>query len=287
MNHLRFAFRQLRKSPGFTLVAVLTLALGIGANSAIFSTFSTLVLHPLMFPQPQRLVRLWTSNPALGFNGPMMSWTRYEFIRDHQKSFANLSAATYTGFTVTPPDAAPEQVNTIAVTASFLPTLGVVPARGRNLTTEEDTAGGPKVAMISYEYWRRAFGGRDSVVGETLRLNDESYTIVGITPRALSNPYGTVLLFVPRVFEQRAPADVERGMSFLETTARLKPGVTLTQAASEIATLAKNYRDAFPGKGDAQYDTPVKPFADELVGDLRPTFYLLLGAVGFVLLIAC
>ena len=287
LTDLRFALRSLAKSPGFTLVALLTLALGIGANTALFTTFNTLVLHPLTFPQPERLVRLWTSNLALGYNGPLMSWTRFEFIRDHQKSFTNLAAATFTGFTVTRPDAEPEQVNTIAVTASFLPTLGVVPARGRNFTTEEDTAGGPKVVMLSYEYWQRALGGRDSAVGETIRLNDEPYTIVGITPRALSSPYGTVLLFVPRSFEQRAPADVQRGMSFLETTARLKPGVTPAQAASEIAILAKNYRDAFPDKADVKYDTPVIPFADELVGNLRPTFYLLLGAVGFVLLIAC
>jgi predicted permease len=287
LSDLRFALRSLRKSPGFTATALLTLGLGIGANSALFSTFNTLVLHPLLFPQPDRLVRLWTSNPALGYNGPMMSWPRYEFIRDHQKSFASLAAATYTGFTVTRPDAEPEQVNTLAVTASFFPTLGVAPARGRNFTTAEDTPGGPRVALLSYEYWQRALGGRDSVVGETIRLNDEPYTIVGITPRALSNPYGTVLVFVPRPFEQRAPADVQRGVSFLETTARLQPGVTLPQAAGEITALTHDYRETFPGISDAKYDTPVKPFADELVGNLRPTFYLLLGAVGFVLLIAC
>jgi predicted permease len=283
----RHAARSLLKAPGFTVVALLTLALGIGANTALFSTFNTLVLHPLSFPEPGRLVRLWTSNPAVGFNDPLMSWTRYEFIRDHQKSFSNLAAATYTGFTVTRPDSEPEDVNTIAVTASFFPTLGVRPARGRSFTAEEDTPGGPKVAMLSYEYWQRAFGGRESVVGESIRLNDEPYVVVGITPRALSNPYGTVLLFVPRAFEQRAPAEVRRGLSFLETTARLKPGVTPAQAAGEIAALAKDYRAAFPGNSDAQDDTPVKLFADELVGDLRPTFYLLLAAVGFVLLIAC
>ncbi len=283
----RHAARSLRKAPGFTVVALLTLALGIGANTALFSTFNTLVLHPLSFPASERLVRLWTSNPALGFDGPLMSWTRFEFIRDHQKSFSSIAAATYTGFTVTRADAEPEDVNTIAVTASFFPTLGVVPMRGRIFTAEEDTAGGPKVAMLSYEYWQRAFGGRESIVGEAIRLNDEPYTIVGITPRAVSNPYGTVLLFVPRAFEQRALADVRRGLSFLETTARLKPEVTPAQAASEIATLAKDYRAALPENSDAQYDTPVKLFADELAGDLRPTFYLLLGAVGFVLLIAC
>jgi predicted permease len=284
---VRHAGRSLLKAPGFTVVALLTLALGIGANTALFSTFNTLVLRPLSFPEPDRLVRLWTANPALGFNGPSMSWPRYEFIRDHQQSFSNIAAATYTGFTVTRPDSEPEDVNTIAITASFFPTLGVVPLRGRDFSAEEDTAGGPKVAMLSYEYWQRAFGGRESVVGETIRLNDEPYLIVGITPQGLSNPYGTVLLFVPRAFEQRALADVRRGVSFLETTARLKPGISPAQAASEIATLTRDYRAALPGISDAQYETPVRLFADELVGNLRPTFYLLLGAVGFVLLIAC
>lgn len=283
----RFAARQVRKSPAFAAVAILTLALGIGMSTALFSAFNTLVLHPLLVPKPQQLVRLWTSNPALGYDAPMLSWPRYEFIRDRQDSYTSVSASTYTGYTVTRPEAEPENVNTLAITANFFPTLGVAPARGRNFSAAEDTVGGPKVVMLGYNYWQRALGGRESAVGETLRLNDEPYTIVGIAPRALSNPYGTVELFVPRPFDQRASADVQRGMSFLEVTARLKPGVTPAQAGSEAAILTRNYRGANPGLSDTPFDLHVKTFADELVGDLRPTFYVLLAAVGFVLLIAC
>jgi predicted permease len=284
---LRFALRALRKNPGFTGVAVVTLALGIGANTALFSAFSALVLHPLSFPRPERLVRLWSSNASLNFEGPVLSWPRYEFIRDHQTSFSGVAAATYTGFTVTRPDAPPEDVNTLAVSANFFSTLGIEAWRGRSFAASEDVRGGPKVVMVSYEYWQRALAGRESAVGQAIRLNDEPYTIVGITPPAVSNPYRTVVLYVPRVFDQRTPADVQRGMSFLEVTGRLRPGVTLAQAAGEMTALAADYRAALPGNSDTQMRTRVVSFADELVGNLRPTFLFLIAAVGFVLLIAC
>jgi predicted permease len=287
MLNLKFAARALRRNPGFTLAAVLTLAIGIGANTSLFSTFSALVLHPLSFPQPDRLVRLWASNPAINLNAPEMSWQRYEFIRDHQRSLSSIAASAFTGYTVARNDQEPEQVNTVAVTESFLPTLGMAPVRGRNFSAEEELPEGPKVAMLSYEYWQRAFGGRDSAVGESIMLNGGFYTIVGITPRALGNPFSTVLLFVPRPFDLVSSEQLLNGTTFLQVTARLKPGVTLAQAASEITLLTANYRKAFPEKLDANIETPVITFADELVGNLRPTFYLLLGAVVSVMLIAC
>jgi predicted permease len=289
MRQLSYAARSLLKSPGFTLVAVLTIAVGIGANTALFSTFNTLVLHPQSFPQPDQLVRLWASNAGVGLNAPAMSWPRYEFIRDHQQSFTSVSVAAFTGFTVTRDGADPEQANSVAVTASFFPMLGVVPLYGRNFTREEDTVGGPTVVIISYEYWQRAFGGRESAVGERLTLNGNRYTIVGITPPALSNPYRTVLLYVPRPFEGNGFTlqQAENGGGYLGATARLKAGITLEQARSEIAGLSRDYRAAFPDKLDAKNETVVKTFAEELVGNIRPTFHLLLGAVGLVLLIAC
>jgi predicted permease len=279
----------LLKSPGFSFVAVLTIAVGIGANTALFSTFNTLVLHPQSFPQSDQLVRLWASNADVGLNAPAMSWPRYEFIRDHLRSFSSVSVAAFTGYTITRDGADPEQANTVAVTASFFPTLGVVPLYGRNFTPEEDTIGGPSVVIISYEYWQRAFGGRESVVGERLTLSGNRYTIVGITPPALSNPYRTVLLYVPRPFEGNGLTlqQVQNGGGYLGATARLKSGVTLEQARAEVATLSRDYCAAFPEKLDGKNETVVKTFAEELVGNIRPMFYLLLGAVGLVLLIAC
>ena len=288
MPPLGYAARSLLKAPGFTLVAVMTIAVGIGANTALFSTVNTLVLHPQSFPESDRLVRLWASNAGVGLNAPAMSWPRYEFIREHQRSFTSVSVAAFTGYTVTREGADPEQANTVAVTASFLPTLGVVPLHGRNFTREEDTPGAPRrhhQLRVLAAGVRRA----DSTVGERLTLNGNRYTIVGITPPAMSNPYRTVLLYVPRPFEGNGFTlqQVQSGGGYLGATARLKPGITLEQARSEVAVLSRDYRAAFPDKLDGKNDTVVKTFAEELVGNIRPTFYLLLGAVGLVLLIAC
>src|SRR5262245_7546489 len=289
MNDLKFAFRQFCKSPEFTFVAVITLALGIGANTALFSAFDTVVLHPLRLPRSERLVRIWVSNPALNYNTRYVSWPRYEFIRDHQQSFANVAAANFASYALTRTGADPEQLNSLQVTANFFPTLGVALLRGRNFTKEEDTAGGPNVAILSYECWERFFGGRDSLVGENIRLGGASYAVVGILPPALSNPYNTVMVFVPRVFEPQdiTPQQVENGAGYIDVTARLKDGVTFEQATAEVKTLAENYKAIFPTHVDGMHDGATKLFAEELVGNFKPTFYLLLAAVGFVLLIAC
>jgi predicted permease len=289
MNDLRFAFRQLRKSPGFTFVAVITLALGIGANTALFSAFDTLVLHPLSFPHSERLVRIWVSNPALNYNTRYVSWPRYEFIRDHQQSFASIAAANFASYALTRTGADPEQLNSLQVTANFFPTLGVAPLRGRNFTKEEDTAGGSNVAILSYECWQRFFGGRDSLVGENITLGGAPYAVVGILPPAFSNPYDTVMVFVPRVFEPQdiTPQQVQNGAGYIDVTARLKDGVTFEQATAEVKTLSENYKAAFPTHFDGRHGGATKLFAEELVGNFKPTFYLLLAAVGFVLLIAC
>jgi predicted permease len=288
MPSLKFALRSLLKSPGFTFVAVLTIALGIGANTALFSTFKTLVLQPLTLPQSDRLVRLWGSNAA-GFNYPFVSWPRYEFIRDHQTSFAHISAAAFTSHALTRDGADPEQLNSLQVSATFVPTLGVPLLRGRNFTREEDTAGGPNVAMLSYECWQKYFGGRSSLVGEKITLNGTAYDVVGILPPALSHPFNTVMIFVPRVFELigTTPSGVQNGASYVGVTARLKDGVTFERAAAEMQTLAENYKAAYPARLDGNKDNPVKTFAEELTGNIKPTFYLLLAAVGFVMLIAC
>jgi predicted permease len=286
---MKIALRSLLKTPGFTIVAVLTLALAIGANTALFSTFKTLVLHPLKLPQSDRLVRLWVRNPALNYSIPYLSWPRYEYIRDHQKSFSNVAAEGFASYALARKGANPEQLNALQVTASFFPTLGVVPMRGRNFTKEEDTVGGPNVAVLSYECWQRFFGGRDSIVGENITLSGTSYSVVGIMPPALSNPFNAVLVFVPRVFEpQDITTDVvQNGGGFLNVTARLRDGATFEQASAEMKTLSDNYKTAFSAHGDRGYESVTKTFTEELVGDFRPTFHLLLAAVGLVLLVAC
>lgn len=289
MSDFRHSLRALLKSPGFTLVAVLTIALGIGANTALFSTFNTLVLHPMSLPKSDELVRIWASNPTLGFNAPAVSWPRYEFIRDAQKSFSSIAAAAFTGYALTRADAEPEQLNSLQVSASFFPTLGVQMARGRNFTPEEDTAGGPNVVILSYECWQTRFSGRESIIGEAITLNSQSFTVVGVSQPALGNPFSTVLAFAPRVFASNGltSAQVQNGAGYIGMTARLKPGVSLAQASAEVKSLSENYKAAYASRLDGKGDSTVRLFAEELVGNIKPTFYMLLAAVGFVLLIAC
>ena len=289
MNDLRFAVRQLRKSPAFTAIAVLTLALGIGANTALFSTFNTFVLHPLSLPQSDRLVRLWVSNRGMNYTTPYVSWPRYEFIRDRQKSFSNTCATGFASYALTRTGADPEQLIALQVTASFFPTLGIRPLRGRNFTREEDSAGGANVAILSYECWQRFFGGRDSVVGENIMLSGATYAVVGVLPPKLSQPFNTAMIFMPRVFAPQdiATEQVQNGAGFLNVTARLKDGVTFEQATAEVGILSENYKAAFPAHVDGKHDSVTKTFAEELVGNFRSTFHLLLAAVGLVLLIAC
>lgn len=286
---MKFALRSLLKTPGFTLVAVLTLALGIGANTALFSTFNTFVLHPLSLPHSDRLVRLWVHNTAFNYDLPHLSWPRYEFIRDHQHSFSSVAAEGFASYALARSGADPEQLNALQVTANFLPTVGVAPLRGRNFTPQEDTAGGAHVAILSYAGWQRFFGGRDSIVGENIVLSGASYEVIGILPPTLGRPFDTVMVFLPRVFEPQdiSPEVVRTGGGYLNLTARLRDGVTFAQASAEMKTLAENYRAAFPQNVDASYGAVTKTFAEELVGDFRSTFHLLLTAVGFVLLIAC
>jgi hypothetical protein len=225
----------------------------------------------------------------LNYNIPYVSWPRYEFIRDRQKSFSNISATGFASYALTRNGADPEQLNALQVTTSFFPTLGIMPLRGRNFTKEEDSVGGANVAILSYECWQRYFGGRDSIVGESIMLSGASYAVVGVLPPTLSQPFNTVMIFVPRVFEPQdiAAEQVRNGAGFLNVTARLKDGVTFGQATAEMRVLSENYNAAFSEHVDGKYENVTKTFAEELVGNFRSTFHLLLAAVGFVLLIAC
>src|ERR1043166_4648783 len=164
-----------------------------------------------------------------------------------------------------------------------------MPLRGRNFTKQEDSIGGANVAILSYECWQRYFGGRDSAIGETIILSGASYTIIGVLPPMLGSPFPPGMIFGPRVFEPQdiATEQVQNGAGFLNVTARLKDGVTFEQAAAEMRMLAENYKAAFSEHVDGNYDSVTKTFVEELVGNFRSTFHLLLAAVGFVLLIAC
>jgi predicted permease len=288
MNDFKFAFRSLLRTPGFTLIAVLTIAVGIGANTALFSAFDRLILHPTTFPQPSSLVAIWAINHNANFVAPAVSWTRYEEISAHISSFSSVANSAFDNFTLTG-NGEPDQLNGLRVTPGFFPTLGVPLLAGRNFTADEDKPNGPAVCIISHEVWLTRFGGRPGLVGENIQLNGQPWQVVGILPPHLSNPFNAVQVFAPRVFAVSGltPVQVQVGAGYSQPIARLKPGVTLARANEELAALSKHYGELYPAKLDAPNLSEARDYNAALTGNLRPTFFTLLGAVGFVLLIAC
>ncbi len=288
MSDARVAIRALIKTPGFSLVAIATIAIAIGANTALFSIFDRLVLNPVTIPEPSTLVAIVNNNPQLAVPVPSISWPRYEEIRGRAQSFTAVGLSAFDSFTLTG-NGDPEQLNGLRITASFLPTLGIRPARGRNFTAEDDTAKGSSVCIISHELWQTRFGLRDTIVGETIMLNGQPWEVVGIMPPRLSVPFGQVQVFVPRVFEVGGltAQQIERGAGYAQGIARLKPGVSLQQAAGELRAISLGYKEQFASRLDANNTSEPQMFVDFLVSGLQPTFYTLLAAVLFVLLIAC
>ena len=288
MSDFTQAVRALAKSPGFSLVAVLTIAVGIGANTALFSVYDRLVLNPVTIREPSSLVAIWTSNPQLNFNAPAISWPRYEELRDQARSFESIGISAFDNFTLTG-NGEPEQLNGLRVSASFLPTLRILPAAGRNFAAEEDVPNGPAVCIVSHELWQTRFGGRATLVGETITLNGQSWQVVGIMPPRLSAPFNQVQLFAPRVFEVGGltAVQIQAGAGYAQPIARLKRGVSLARAAAELEAIGKASKARFPTRLDANNTTLPLMFVAALVGNLEPTFYTLIAGVSFVLLIAC
>src|SRR5262245_11968678 len=287
MLTIKAAIRTLLKHPGFTSVAVLTIAIGIGANTALFSVYDQLVLRPVDIPNPSSLIAISSRN-ALNQTVPNVSWLRYEEIRRRAQSFASLGISAFDSFTLTAAGE-PEQLNGLRIDATFLPTLGVAPARGRNFLASEDLPNGPAVCIITHELWQTRFGGRGTIIGETITLNGQPWEVVGVMPPRLTVPFGQVHVFTPRVFEVTGltSAQVQAGSLYAQAIARLKDGVTLEESLDELKTIGVAYREQFGNRLDAAVPNEVQTFVDSIVGGLQPTFYTLLAAVGFVLLIAC
>jgi len=286
MSHVTQAIRALRKSPGFSVVAVLTIGVGIGANTSLFSVYDRLVLSPVTIPNPSTLVAIWANNPQLTFNAPAISWPRYEEIRD-ARSFASVAISAFDNFTLTG-NGDPEQLNGLRVSASFFATLGVPPAVGRTFTPEEELPNGPSVCIVSHELWQTRFGGRP-LVGGTITLNGQPWHVVGVTRPRLTAPFSQTQVFAPRVFEVGGltPTQVQNGAGYAQPIARLRPGVSLKQARDELDAMSRASHDRAPTRLDANNTSEPRMFVTALVGNLEPTFNALLGAVAFVLLIAC
>jgi len=295
MNDLRFALRQLVKNPGFTLVAVLTLALGIGANTAIFSVVNAVLLRPLPYPEPGQLVQLladWSGKPSTAIGS-----ATFVEINARSQSLARIAAYEGGDMTLTGAGSA-ERIVAGAVTADFFPLLGVQPALGRNFTREEDTPNGPKAVVLGHGLWQSRFGGDPDVLGRTVTLNQQSYTVVGILPERFQYPE-PFQLWTPMALGETGGTFVTHGegMMLLKAIARLKPGVTLQQAQAELQTIAQRIQpgeltatprgEGGEGGGGGGGLLTLIGLHEQVVGDVKGALLVLLGAVAFVLLIAC
>ncbi len=288
MRNLRVAGRTLRKSAGFTSIVIVTLAVAIGANTAMFSIYDRLVLNPVTLPNPDSLVAIWFNNPQRNTQSPSISVPRFAELRTQTRSFSSMGVSAFDSFTLTG-SGDPTQITALRVSASFFPTLGVAPARGRNFTAEEDLPNGPAVCIVSHELWQTRFGGRESIVGEAIQLSGMAWQIVGVMPPRLTTPFAQVQVFAPRIADVSGltAAQIQGAATFAQAIARLKPGVTLEQARAELAAFSKGYHDRYPARLDAKNVSEPRPFVATLVSGITPTMYTLLGAVACVLLIAC
>ncbi len=278
---LRFAARLLLKAPSFTAVALLTLSLGIGASAAIFSVVNTLLLQPLPYPHAERLVMLWQDFRERG--GPEDEWlTPANFFdwRARAQSFQDIAvyqggSANLTG------QGEPERVTGWSVTSGFFGVLGVAPSLGRDFVPEDDVPGADGVVMLSHGFWARRFGAEPGIVGRTLTLSGQPFTVIGVMPAGFRNPFGEPDIWRP---VQLNPANPSRGSITLRAFARLNDGVALSQARAEMTTIGQALAQEIPEA--RQTGILVTPLHERVIGDTRTPLLALLGAVLFVLLIA-
>ena len=288
LQDLRYALRMLRKNPGFTAVAVLTLALGIGANTAIFTVVNAVLLKPLPYPDPDRIVQLMLSSPAWdpGRNANVTSIPKFMAWREETQIFKDIAAYDDGGGVNLTGGDRPEQLKVLQVSADYFRLFGAPVEIGRTFSAEEDQPNGPRLVVVSNGLWHRRFGGDRSLVGEAILLGGESYLVIGVLGASFtSDPPAEVWLPL-----QLDPYSTQAG-HYLHAAARLKAGVTLEMAKAQMKLAAEQFRRKFP-----QWfrDTQVpkesftaEPLRDVVVGDVRPALLVLLGAVSFVLLIAC
>src|ERR1019366_1083504 len=289
---LRNALRTLAKSPGFAVVAIFTMAVGIGANTAIFSVANALLLQPLPFAQPDRLVLISAGRKADRADRGPLSWPRYTMIDANQRSFRAVAAFTRETFNLTG-NGDPAQMEAARVSWNFFDVLGVRPAAGRWFRAEEDKPAGDPVIVISHGLWMRRFAGSPGVIGRHVTLDSQDYTIIGVTPAAFrfSLLGADVDIYAPRVIDLNliTPAQAQAGTGFLTLVARLRDGVEIRRAQAEMDTLAAQYRSENAKFPDADPNLLVRVgnLRDETVSGLRAAVLILFGAVGLVLLIAC
>lgn len=290
-NHIKHVFRNLRRSPMFTIVTLLTIGLGVGANTAIFSVISGILLKPLPYPDPSHVVSVWQSSPSLNIPDMNLSPSEYFVFREENHSFQDFGLWSSGSVSITGL-AAPEQVRSLFVTQGILNALGVQPTLGRWFTTRDDTPGSPETTILTYGYWQRKFGGDRSVIGRQIRVDGEPKEIIGVLPQTF--------WFIDNKPELILPMRFDRGKVFLgnfsyQGIARLKPGVSLEQANADIGRMIPMVNTRFappPGFSaklfeDVKIFPNVRPLKKDVIGDLAKVLWVLMGSIGVVLLIAC
>jgi predicted permease len=285
IKDIRHAVRGLVKRPGFTVIALLTLALGIGANTAIFSVVNAVLLKPLPFRDPEQVVIVWEDASFAGFPLNTPAPANYIDWKNQSQSFSDMAASAEVSFNLTG-DGDPERVTAFAVTHNFFPLFGVQPLLGRSFLPEEDRPGSNKVVVLSHSLWQSRYGGDRQILNREIQLNGEKHTVVGVMPASFQFLESEVRLWVPLALDQEEMAN--RGGHYLNVVARLKPGVAVSQAKADMNAVMRRIATDHPGETfDGKLGAVVMPMRDQVAGEARGSLVVLLVAVAFVLLIAC
>ena len=286
INDLKYAARMLVKTPAFTIIAVVTLALGIGANSAIFSVVDTVLLRPLPFKNPHELVMIWgtsTKEPEARMTG---SFPDFYDLRDQSQSFTAMAAFAPASGVLSAAGQA-QEINGVAVAGDLLGTLGTAPMLGRGFTPEETKAGGPLVVVLAHSLWQRAFGGDRNIIGREVTLSGRTHSVIGVMPPGWKFPVNVERSEYISALEPLVANQVTaRGSHFLRFIGRIKPGLTMQQAQAELRPVAERLQQQYPDT-NTNRSVMLMPLLEDIVGDVRPALFILLGAVALVLLIAC
>jgi len=282
-HDLRYSFRLLARKPAFTIVALLALAIGIGANSVIFSVVNSVLLRPLPYKEPDRLVMVWEEATSIGFPENTPAPANFIDWRDQNRVFESMAATASERYNITG-DGEPEKVEGLRATASLFPMLGVEPIMGRWIDADEDREGANRVVMLSYGLWQRRFGGDAGIIGKSITLDDQNYTVIAVMPSYFNFPIRGFDLWIPAAFDQQEANS--RGSHYLEVYGRLKEGVTIEQARADMSAIAASLAERYPGTNQG-LGAVVNPLFEQQVGDVRPALLILFGAVGFVLAVAC
>jgi predicted permease len=288
---LRYAVRILVKNPGFAVVSVITLALGIGANTAIFSVVKGVLVQALPYSHAERLVGIFTASPERGLKGFPVSFTKMTRIRERSHTLEQVGAYLPVLSSLQTRDL-PVELSAVKVTANFFDVLGTAPVLGRSFLSEEDRPGGADVVMVSHRFWLTRLGGDPNAIGRTLPLDGRSVTLIGVLPGSFHFPFlePEPDVWFPRAFENPGlnPVQVYSGASYLFLQGRIREGSSLAAVQSELNAINADYEREFPGFADSkQYVLEVDPLKESLVGPLRMSLLVLFAAVGFVLMIAC